>query len=122
MAINRSTTARFLLGLLLGVAAGLVYGWLVQPVEYVNTTPESLREDFRADYVLMLAEAYPGQGDLEWVRQHLALLGPTPPEDLVGAAANYARAHDFRAIDIRRIDQLEQALGAQGGSPQIGGP
>lgn len=122
MSLNRSTTARLLLGLLLGITAGLVYGWLIQPVEYVNTTPESLREDFQADYVLMLAEVYPGQEDLDWVRQHLALLGPAPPEDSVGVAVEYARAHNFSAVDIRRIEQLERALSAQGGSPEIGGP
>lgn len=122
MPFSRATFVRFLLGLLLGIAAGLIYGWLFQPVEYVNTTPESLREDFQVDFVLMLAEAYPGQGDLDWVSQHLALLGPTQADELVQWAEGYARQHNYGAVDIRRIDQLGSALSAQGGSPQIEGP
>ena len=35
-----------LLGLGLGLAGGLFYSWIVNPVEYVETAPGSLREDF----------------------------------------------------------------------------
>ena len=40
-----------LLALLIGIALGLVYGWIISPVEYVDTTPDTLRADYRADYV-----------------------------------------------------------------------
>lgn len=122
MTLSRSTLVKIALGLVLGIAVGLVYGWLIQPVEYVDTTPESLRSDFQVDYVLMVAESYPSQGDMDWVREHLALLGPTAAVDLVGWAEDYARGHEYGAVDIRRISQLESALGAQGGNPQIEGP
>ena len=32
------------MAVLLGAAAGLFYGWVVNPVEYVDIAPESLRD------------------------------------------------------------------------------
>lgn len=122
MLSNRAALFRLLAGLSLGLSAGLLYGWLVQPVEYVDTTPESLREDFKVEIILMVAEAYPEKGDLDWVRQHLALLGPLDQLELVRRAETYARQHDYRNEDVARLNQLKQALLAEGGQPQIGGP
>jgi hypothetical protein len=54
-----------------------------RPVEYVDTTPIRCG-GFRTDYVLMVAEAYAGEQDLDLARFRLAALGPlrrtgTPP-------------------------------------------
>jgi hypothetical protein len=40
---------KFLTAILLGAAAGLFYGWVVNPVEYVEITPRSLRVDYKTD-------------------------------------------------------------------------
>lgn len=122
MAISRLTHLRFLLGLLLGISGGLLYGWLVQPIEYVNTTPASLRQDFQVDYMLTLAEAYPTQGDLDWVRQHLALLGPSAPDALLDRALSYARSNDYNPADVGRLERLAGDLRSQGGQPPIEAP
>jgi len=34
---------RFFLAIAVGIAGGLFYGWWVNPVEYVNTSPDTLR-------------------------------------------------------------------------------
>src|SRR3989304_3891981 len=57
--------SRLVIGLVLGVATGLIYGWIISPVEYINTAPDSLRADYRTDYVLMVAQAYAVEDDLE---------------------------------------------------------
>ena len=36
----------------------MFYGWVVNPVEYIDIAPESPRVDYKTDYVLMTAEAY----------------------------------------------------------------
>ena len=43
---------------IIGIALGLLYGWVIEPVKFVDTTPASLRADYQTDYVLMVAEAY----------------------------------------------------------------
>ncbi|MCX6071293.1 MAG: hypothetical protein NTU91_10615, partial [Chloroflexi bacterium] len=53
-----------LAALALGIAAGLYYAWGVNPVSYTDTSPASLREDFRADYLTLIASAYDATGDL----------------------------------------------------------
>src|SRR4030066_300368 len=48
-----------LLGLGLGLAGGLFYSWIVNPVEYVETAPGALRGGFRSDYLALVAAARP---------------------------------------------------------------
>src|SRR5687768_9574342 len=51
------------LALLVGIGIGIAYGWYVDPVDYFDATPDALRADFKADYVLMTAEAYQAEQD-----------------------------------------------------------
>ena len=51
-----------LVALALGLAAGLGYAWGVNPVSYTDTSPASLRDDFRADYLTLIAVAYDAGG------------------------------------------------------------
>lgn len=108
-----------LLGLAFGAALAVVYGWLIQPVEYVDTSPDSLRADFRTDYILMTAEAYAGDQDLNLARVRLAALGPQPPEQYAAQAIDYALQHSFGATDLQLLSQLAADLRtpAEIGSP-----
>ena len=54
---NHAAVVNILLVLLLGIALGLLVGWVLVPIQYVDTTPDTLRGDYRADYVLMVAES-----------------------------------------------------------------
>lgn len=113
---------RFALGLLLGVAAGLAYGWLINPVEFVETSPDALSRDYRTDYVLMVAEAYSGDEDLPLAQRRLGALGPLAPTEIVAAAIEYARSNRFAGPDLARLENLESALTTRGPTPEIGGP
>jgi hypothetical protein len=70
----------FIIAILVGVALGLGYGWIVSPVHYVDTSPDTLRVDYRTDYVLMVAEAYKNEIDPGLAVRRLALLDNTPPQ------------------------------------------
>lgn len=115
-------TTRLLTGLILGAVVGLVYGWILRPIEYFDTAPDSLREDYRADYVLMVAEAYAGEEDLELARIRLAALGPKPPANLVIEAINFGVDHGFRQFDLETLNRLAVDLRSIPPSPEIGGP
>jgi hypothetical protein len=75
----RSRWLRFILAIVTGIGLGLLVGWLISPVKYVNTTPDSLGGDYKTDYVLMVAEVYQAEGNLTLAAQRLALLGKQPP-------------------------------------------
>jgi hypothetical protein len=47
-----------LTGMVIGIVLGLVYAWVVQPVRYVNTSPGSLRVEFKDRYRALIASAY----------------------------------------------------------------
>jgi hypothetical protein len=101
---------KFLLSLLFGLIASLLYGWLVNPVEFVDTTPDTLSADYQADYVLMVAEVYATSTDLEPVIRALALLSPQPPVITVAAALTYAQASGYSQTDIALLQNLTTAV------------
>lgn len=105
-----SRWTKFLIAVILGAAAGLFYGWVVNPVEYVDIAPESLRTDYKTDYVLMVAEAYQIDDDLGLAVRRLALLGSSTPSDIVANALKYALDHEYAAQDIALFQSLGEDL------------
>ena len=72
-----------LLAIILGTIAGLFYGWKIAPVKYVNLAPNTLRADYRAEYMLTVAEAYQHNPDPDFLLRQLALLGNAPPAEII---------------------------------------
>ena len=62
-------------GLILGLALGLVYAWVLFPVQFIDNAPSSMREDFKDQYRALVAVAYVANGDLGRAQARLALLG-----------------------------------------------
>jgi hypothetical protein len=117
-----SLKTRIILGLTLGLLTGLLLGWLVLPLEYVDTDPSSLRIDFRTDYVLMTAAAYAGEGDIELAQVRLAALGPQPPSEIVADALAYAEENEFGQSDLQVLHQLAVGLRSVAPSAEIDSP
>jgi len=107
-----------IIGLISGALIAVVYGWLVRPVEYIDTSPDSLRIDFRTDYVLMVAESYFADQDLTLAQVRLAALGPQAPDTYVTQSIDYALEHSFSQADLGQLNALAIALRAL---PQPGG-
>jgi hypothetical protein len=55
----------FIVGLVLGLAGGLVYAWVVSPVEYINTYPPFMNATYRKDWIRLSALAYGLEGNLD---------------------------------------------------------
>ena len=99
-----------LIALALGIALGLVYGWMIDPVQYTDITSEALRIDYRTDYVLMVAEAYQAEQDPALAARRLAVLGSEPPAAIAGEAEDFARQAAYSADDLTLIQDLTVAL------------
>ena len=93
-----------------GVALGLAYGWVIDPVEYTDATPGILRADFRADYVMMVAESHHTEQDPASSARRLAVLGSEPPTELVRTALQYANDHAFPQQEISLLEELLTAM------------
>jgi hypothetical protein len=94
----------------IGIALGLIYGWMVDPVEYTDITPNILREDYRADYVLMVAEAYQSEQGAETAARRLAIFGSESPAQIVTSALDYAGRNNFSQDEISLLQGLLTAM------------
>lgn len=99
----------FFIAIAVGAAGGLLYGWLVNPVKYVDTSPSSLRIDFKSDYVLMVAESYRADGNLALAVQRLSGLEEQPVESVSQAVA-FAEEHGYGETDLTAMKSLLEAL------------
>lgn len=95
---------------LLAAGLGLAYGWLVNPVKFVDTTPASLRSDYRADYVLMVAETYQAGRDPGLAARQLAVLGGPSPAAACADALRTAEAASYSQGDIELLRELARAM------------
>jgi hypothetical protein len=97
---------------LLGVAVAILYGWVVSPVKFVDTTPASLREDFRTDYVLMVAESYHADQDPALASRRLAIFGSDSPAVIALAAVDTGQRVGYSPDDMALLQDLTRALQA----------
>jgi hypothetical protein len=81
--MKRGRLFGFLLMILLGLSVGLVYGWVINPPEVKNTTLSALRGDYKADYVLMVAESFSVDQDSTAALKSLKYLNPSDPIQVV---------------------------------------
>lgn len=100
----------FALSILLGIAIGVVYGWMVKPVEVKNTTLASMRADYKADYVLMVSEVYATDPDIEEAIQWLEEVSPRDPLAAVQNALLVGQQFGYSEVEMRSLANLELAL------------
>jgi len=115
MSSTRSLWVFLLLALLAGIGLGIAYGWYIDPVDYFDLTPDTLRADYKADYVLMTAEAYHAEQDPGLAARRLAIFGTKSPSAIAAEGLDFARAQGFSDTEIVLIQELVTALQAWSG-------
>ncbi len=101
-----------LFAVIVGAAAGIIYGWVINPVKFVDTTPASLRADYRTDYILMVAEAFHADHDVELAARRLAVFGSESPASLSLAALKTGEQLGYSQADLGLLQELTRALQA----------
>ena len=104
-----------LIALAAGFGMGLAYGWYVDQVEFFDLTPDTLRADYKADYVLMVAEAFRAEQDPGLAARRLAILGSRSPSAIASEGLVFARENGFADSDIALIQELVTAMQAWSG-------
>ena len=92
--------------ILLGIVLGVVYGWIINPVRYTQTGLQTLRIDYRTDFVLMAAELYQSEGDLAGALARLSYLGADSPQDSMQEAIAYAEENNYAPTDLASMQAL----------------
>lgn len=112
--------AYFLLAIAVGVGLGFLYGWVINPPGASNTSPATLRSDYKADSVLMIAEIYKQDQNLPGAQASLASLG-----DALTVSQNAlltAQQLGYAYADVETMARLVQALQSASTLPAGGMP
>ncbi len=102
--------------LILGFSLGLLLGWIVIPVRYVNTVPSKLRADMKDRYRALIAEAYMADGSIERATARLDLLGDPDKVAALALQAQRAIAENRPKSEVQALTRLMLTL-SQGGTP-----
>lgn len=101
----------FSIAILFGTAAGLAAGWVFFPPAGSSVVaPDTLREDYKADYVLMTAEIYAQDGNLDDAAARLRFLGEEPPLQYVQRAILTGQDLGFAPADMQALANLFTGL------------
>jgi hypothetical protein len=107
-----------LTGLIIGLALGLLYAWVIQPVRTAKTTPATLKPADKDRYRALIAAAYAANGDLLRAKARLELLKDPDPYNALAEQAQRALAEDEDSKQARQLGVLAVAIGQEnGGNP-----
>lgn len=99
-----------LTGVIIGFFIGLVYAWVINPVEYENTEPAYLRADYKDQYRALIAVAYAADGSLARAKARLAELEDVDPRQVLAVQAQRALAEKNPEAEAYALGLLAVAL------------
>jgi len=101
-----------LVALLAGMGIGLAYAWVIAPVRYVDTSPNTLRSDFKDSFRTVIAASYAATHNLDRARARLSLLGDADPVQALTAQAQRMLAAGDSFQVIQNVARLASDLQA----------
>ncbi len=105
-----------LTGVIIGAVLGLAIAWGIAPVKYVESSPASLRADFKDEYRYMIAASYNVTGNLGRARARLGLLEDKDIVQALGDQYQRMTANNIAPDVARNVADLSQALQAHAAS------
>jgi hypothetical protein len=110
--------------ILFGLVVGIVYAWVINPIEWVDAGTQHLRADLQEDYVRMVIDSYSLNDNQDLAVYRLNELGLERSAELLALIANNPSSQD-----IERVQQLRSLVsrgvgggqapnaGSEGGQP-----
>lgn len=106
-----------ILGLTAGLGLGLLLGWVVFPVKYVDTAITDLRADHKEEYILLVASSYVCDQDLEKAQARLEVLEAPNIGQWLAEMVDRCISEGCDEADITALATLAHGLGVE--SPQM---
>jgi len=72
----------------LGLAVGLLYAWVINPVQWTDATPALLRADYQTDYLKAAIDSYSVNRDVDLAVSRYQSLGAAGPTTLAAIQAD----------------------------------
>jgi len=70
------------------LSLGLIWGWVIQPVEWLNASPDLLHPVYQEEYLRMAIDSFAENGNENLAFQRWQVLGPAAPNILATIVAN----------------------------------
>ncbi len=106
-------------GLIIGLALGVIYTWVLTPVETIETQPDDLRTDFKNAYRELIARAFLANNDLDRAEARLVLLGDEDPARALSVQAQLTLGQEDGEQAARALGMLAAALQGTGGGTTV---
>ena len=100
-----------IVGVMLGLAGGLLYAWVIAPPEYYDTYPPLLNKPYRNEWIHMTVLAYGAEGDWDRVRLRLQDLPKADVGPIAAQALDQAVAAGHPLETLRQIAELAAFYG-----------
>jgi hypothetical protein len=95
----------------LGLALGMLYAWVLNPVEWVNAETSQLRQDLRVDYLRMVIDSYSVNLDSELAKDRYEALGDTRGDDLEKVGESPEEVSPSAIQKFRALVEIESPVG-----------
>ncbi|HCS39136.1 MAG TPA: hypothetical protein DIW44_06060 [Anaerolineaceae bacterium] len=109
----------FMIAILVGLFAGLVIGWLLIPAPVKNAPLESLRGDYQADYILMVAEKFAADQDLLTAAALLREISPSDTSSSIKEALILGQQLGYSQHELQLITLLQTAIGSSSNAAPV---
>ena len=114
-----SAASLVLIGLAIGFAVSLCFAWLVEPVSYTEASPARMSDRYRAEYILLVSQAFEAGADWERTQERLAALA----DDRIPQTVNDQLAEFLRQGEsgdrMRSLALLARQLGVESAAVDV---
>lgn len=104
-----------ILALIVGIVLGVIYGWVISPVEWVDGAINQLREDLRVEYLRMTIDSYALNEDVDLAIQRFNAVGPDKTDILAEVEA------DPGSVSSSNIQRFKEIVETYPGQEDTGG-
>jgi len=103
--------------LVVGVALGVLYGWVISPVEWTDATPVQLRADVRQDYLAMAVDSYSVNRNADLAIERYRNLGSAAEETLAALGASPGEVSPTAIQNFRAVVEIYAAAPTEQATP-----
>ena len=100
-----------LLAVILGVAIGMVYAWVINPVQWVDGEPQQLRADLQEDYLRMAIDSHSVNRDAELAIIRFEALGENGSVTLVAVSEDPQELSPDAIQSFRAVIEIDEQSG-----------
>ncbi len=109
-----SSTGWLLLSLVIGLAGGLYYAWVVDPVIFTDASPARFNDRYRETYIILVSQSYAVNDNWPLAQQRLAALDDPEIAQTVNNLLDTAVRQQRPAPLLEQLAVVARQLGAQG--------